>query len=122
MSAVEDSSLFNNIRSKFGGSVFRHHQKSPGGSQGGDRIVQTQVAGNEIRKIDVSAYTITGSAAGAVGSATSSSTSNGHPRMESPRFKFLDQNELPKPHAFEGRIKLYPSGRGSSVPLNLSGL
>jgi hypothetical protein len=85
--------------------------------------VQSQVAGNEIRKIDASAYTISGSVTGAIhGSATNSALNNGHIRMESPRFKFIDQNELPNPHSFVGRIKLYPSGRGSSVPLNLNNL
>jgi WAS/WASL-interacting protein len=85
--------------------------------------VQSQVAGNEIRKIDASAYTISGSVAGTIhGSATNSSSTNGHIRMESPRFKFIDQNELPNPHNVVGRIKLYPSGRGSSVPLNLNNL
>ncbi|KAG0683350.1 hypothetical protein C6P42_001261 [Pichia californica] len=125
LSAVEDSTLFTNIRSKFGGSVFKHHSKiqSPVGyQQANDQIVQTQVAGNEIRKIDISAYTIAGSANGGITAASGSSSSHQQVKMESPRFRFLDQNELPKPHKFEGRIKLYPSGRGSSVPLDLSGL
>lgn len=92
-------------------------------AQVNDQIVQTQAAGSEIRKIDASAYTISGSIGGRGANTNGGSLGNSdHVRIESPRFKFLDQNELPKPHNFEGRIKLYPSGRGSSVPLNLSAL
>jgi WAS/WASL-interacting protein len=35
-------------------------------------------------------------------------------------FKFVNQTNLPKPRAFKGDEKLYPSGRGSSIPLNLA--
>ncbi|XBW38250.1 hypothetical protein QEN19_003839 [Hanseniaspora menglaensis] len=35
------------------------------------------------------------------------------------RFKFNSQHELPIPRPFQNKTKLYPSGRGSSVPLNL---
>ncbi|SGZ37949.1 uncharacterized protein HGUI_00149 [Hanseniaspora guilliermondii] len=37
---------------------------------------------------------------------------------ESTRFKWLTKDEMPIPRPFLGRTKLYPSGRGSSVPLN----
>lgn len=36
------------------------------------------------------------------------------------RFKFANKNEIPKPRKFSGAAKLYPSGRGTSVPLNLT--
>lgn len=36
------------------------------------------------------------------------------------RFKFLNAHDLPKPRKFKGCIKLYPSSRGSSVPLDLA--
>lgn len=109
--------------------MFKHghghgHSHSNSG-QMQDQIVQQQVAGNEIRKIDVSAYTITGSMGGN-GSINRHSANDdagsGYVEMISSRFKFIEQNEIPKPHNFEGRIKLYPSGRGSSVPLDLSRL
>ncbi|CAI8508651.1 unnamed protein product [Hanseniaspora opuntiae] len=38
---------------------------------------------------------------------------------ESTRFKWLTKDEVPIPRPFMGKTKLYPSGRGSSVPLNL---
>lgn len=84
--------------------------------------MQQQIAGNQIRKIDVSAYTITGSSNGAqlATSNASSTKASGSLKIENPRFKFENQIDIPKPHKYEGRIKLYPSGRGSSMPLNLS--
>lgn len=117
-SHVEDTSLFGSIRSKFGSGFKHHHHKST--SIQNDTIIETQVAGNEIRRIDASAYTISGSVGGP--GRSTSSTNSRFIKMESPRFKFNEQNELPSPHKFEGRIKLYPSGRGSSVPLDLSNL
>ncbi|KAF0267261.1 hypothetical protein FOG48_03611 [Hanseniaspora uvarum] len=38
---------------------------------------------------------------------------------ENSRFKWLTKDEMPLPRPFARKTKLYPSGRGSSVPLNL---
>ncbi|GMM41300.1 Vrp1 protein [Hanseniaspora uvarum] len=38
---------------------------------------------------------------------------------ENSRFKWLTKDEMPLPRPFTRKTKLYPSGRGSSVPLNL---
>ena len=120
---VGEDNIFSSIKSKFG-SGFRGHHKSKSGIayEQKDQILQTQVAGNEIRKIDISAYTISGSMNKNGNANVPSSSSSGFTKMESSRFKFLEQNEIPKPHKFQGRIKLYPSGRGSSIPLDLSRL
>ena len=69
-----------------------------------------------IRNIDSSAYTI-------APSNTSSVNGNGSATklvIDDSRFKFRNAPDIPKPRKFEGKEKLYPSGRGSSVPLNLS--
>lgn len=40
--------------------------------------------------------------------------------IEDSRWKFQDESQLPKPRDFQGIVKRYRAGRGSSVPLNLS--
>ena len=40
--------------------------------------------------------------------------------VEDGRWKFQDDAQLPKPREFQGIVKRYRAGRGSSVPLNLS--
>lgn len=42
--------------------------------------------------------------------------------VEDNRWKFTDENQLPKPRAFQGGPRKYRAGRGSSVPLDLSAL
>ncbi|CAX43996.1 actin-binding protein, putative [Candida dubliniensis CD36] len=76
-----------------------------------------QNAGTNLRKISASAYTI-----------NPRNASNGDSKPEKlviddKRFKFVNANALPNPRRFGDRgekEKLYPSGRGSSVPLDLS--
>lgn len=40
--------------------------------------------------------------------------------INDPRWKFQEENMLPKPRDFVGGAKRYRAGRGSSVPLDLS--
>ncbi|AAS50808.2 ABR038Cp [Eremothecium gossypii ATCC 10895] len=40
--------------------------------------------------------------------------------IDDTRFKFSNAGGIPKPRVFQNKTKLYPSGRGSSVPLDLS--
>ena len=76
-----------------------------------------QNAGTNLRKISALAYTI-----------NPRNASNGDSKPEKlviddKRFKFVNANALPNPRRFGERgekEKLYPSGRGSSVPLDLS--
>jgi U5 snRNP spliceosome subunit len=78
-----------------------------------------QNAGQSLRKISALAYTI---------NALHNGDSNGSAtKLEiedtGKRFKFTNSNALPNPRRFGekgDKVKLYPSGRGSSVPLNLS--
>lgn len=80
------------------------------------RINSQQNVGSDLRKIDVSAYTISGS--GGTGSA--GHVSGEKIQIDDSRFAFNGKNNLPKPRRFSGKVKLYPSGRGSSVPLDLA--
>ncbi|CCE85613.1 Piso0_005227 [Millerozyma farinosa CBS 7064] len=76
-----------------------------------------QFAGESLRKISASSYTIdhlkrNGSSKGGSKIAIDD---------KEKRFKFVNATSLPNPRRFgEGSVKLYPSGRGSSVPLNLT--
>ena len=78
-----------------------------------------QNAGQSLRKISALAYTI---------NALHSGDSNGTTtKLEiedtGKRFRFTNSNALPNPRRFGekgDKVKLYPSGRGSSVPLDLS--
>ena len=80
-----------------------------------------QNAGSNLRKISALDYTInprngTGNTHGADSKAEKLV-------IEDRRFKFVNANALPNPRRFgeKGQTqKLYPSGRGSSVPLDLS--
>ena len=46
---------------------------------------------------------------------------NGGPmKIEDARWRFQEENQLPKPREFIGVTKAYRAGRGSSVPLDLS--
>jgi hypothetical protein len=38
------------------------------------------------------------------------------------RWRFTDESQLPKPRAFQGGVRKYRAGRGSSVPLDLAAL
>lgn len=78
---------------------------------------------SSIRTIDSSAYTIApnsshGGASG--GHGNGSAAGAGRLVIDDSRFKFRNAGDIPRPRKFEGKQKLYPSGRGSSVPLNLS--
>ncbi|KND98272.2 vrp1 verprolin-related protein [Candidozyma auris] len=74
---------------------------------------QQQSTGHELRKISASDYTI---------NTHHRNGSSGNQRLviEDTRFKFINSDALPNPRRFENKEKLYPSGRGSSVPLDLS--
>lgn len=67
-----------------------------------------QAVGLSLRNTDALAYTIGGSTAGK------------RIEIDDLRFKWVNALLLPQPRRFEGRQKLYPSGRGSLVPLDLS--
>lgn len=74
---------------------------------------QQQTVGLSLRKISALAYTIN----------TQHRNGDSKPQklvIEDTRFKFTNASSLPNPRRFEGLQKLYPSGRGSSVPLDLS--
>ena len=47
-------------------------------------------------------------------------SSSGRLQINDSRFKWMNASQIPKPPMFQGKTKLYPSGKGSSVPLNLS--
>ncbi|GCF01055.1 hypothetical protein ZYGM_000387 [Zygosaccharomyces mellis] len=47
-------------------------------------------------------------------------SSGGRLQINDSRFKWINSSQIPKPPMFQGKTKLYPSGKGSSVPLNLS--
>lgn len=77
------------------------------------KLDQQQSVGLSLRKISALAYTIN----------TQQRNGSAQPEkivIDDSRFKFSNANSIPKPRRFEGKQKLYPSGRGSSVPLNLS--
>lgn len=74
-------------------------------------------AGESLRKISALSYTID--------HLKRNGSSEGGSKIviedKEKRFKFVNATSLPNPRRFgEGSVKLYPSGRGSSVPLNLA--
>lgn len=74
---------------------------------------QQQSSGQNLRKISALDYTInTHQRNGADGGGQKTV-------IEDTRFKFINSDALPNPRRFESKEKLYPSGRGSSVPLDL---
>lgn len=82
----------------------------------GSNVDHLQEAGNSLKKISALAYTITTKHGG------SKSENSARITIKDSRFKFSNSNDLPQPRKFgDGGKgpKLYPSGRGSSVPLNL---
>lgn len=80
------------------------------------KINSQQNVGSDLRKIDVSAYTISGSG----GTGSLGHTSGERIKIDDHRFVFNGKDNLPKPRRFSHKVKLYPSGRGSSVPLDLA--
>lgn len=78
------------------------------------RINNQQGVGNSLRTIDASAYTI--------GASHNDSAASSRLVINDSRFSFTTRKELPTPRKFTGYTKLYPSGRGSSVPLNFANL
>lgn len=75
---------------------------------------QQQSAGLSLRKISALAYTI---------NTHQKNGADSKPQkivIDDSRYKFVNADSLPHPRRFEGKQKLYPSGRGSSVPLDLS--
>lgn len=72
------------------------------------KLDDQQSAGSSLRKISALQYTL------------STLSTPEKIVIEDKRFKFANSKSLPQPRRFEGLEKLYPSGRGSSVPLNLS--
>lgn len=73
-----------------------------------------------IRKIDPSAYTIGSSNKPSSGSMAENGPKNSRIVIDDSWLKFNNENDIPKPRPFINKTKLYPSGRGSSVPLNLA--
>ncbi|AET41622.1 uncharacterized protein Ecym_8346 [Eremothecium cymbalariae DBVPG len=86
-------------------------------SSAGDEAAASQglTRHTSVREASVDTYTISGRTA-------NGGISVGQHRIniDDSRFKFVNSNDLPKPRVFQGKQKLYPSGRGSSVPLDLS--
>lgn len=66
-------------------------------------------------EIDVGSVTINGSS-----STTGTKIQSGKVTVDDSRFKWTNANQLPKPRPFQGKTKLYPSGKGTSVPLDIS--
>ncbi|KAK5240497.1 verprolin [Cryomyces antarcticus] len=85
--------------------------------------------------LDVSSYTLTPTATNgspghmpARGASTAAAGAGagagkaGMLHIVDPRWKFVDDSQLPKPREFVGGPKRYRAGRGSSVPLDLRAL
>ncbi|CAI4048194.1 hypothetical protein SUVZ_12G3630 [Saccharomyces uvarum] len=64
--------------------------------------------------VDVGQYTINGS--------SSNGAQLGHEKIvtDDSRFKWTNVSQIPRPRPFQAKTKLYPSGKGSSVPLDLT--
>lgn len=75
---------------------------------------QQQTAGLSLRKISALAYTINTHQRNGTDSKPQKIV------IDDLRFRFVNQDALPHPRRFEGKQKLYPSGRGLSVPLDLT--
>jgi hypothetical protein len=70
---------------------------------------------------DASSYTLSNGSFMST-SSNRQSTGSGGPWIEDRRWKFQDDSQLPPPRQFTGGPKRYRAGRGSSVPLDFSGL
>ncbi|KAI2607067.1 uncharacterized protein GGS25DRAFT_317386 [Hypoxylon fragiforme] len=99
--------------------------------------VNRQRAGSNLRSmLDPSSYTLAPNGGSAKSlSPTPTGNSATSPRdsgrlggggeryiVQDSRWRFKDENELPKPRQFQGGPRKYRAGRGSSVPLDLSAL
>ena len=64
--------------------------------------------------VDVGQYTINGS--------NFNGAQSGHEKIviDDSRFKWTNASQMPRPRPFQAKTKLYPSGKGSSVPLDLT--
>ena len=93
-------------------TVSRSRTSSSQQQQNNYELDSKQHAGSSLRKISALAYTINGH--------SNSSSSGQKVVIDDKRFKFVNANALPNPRRYEGAKKLYPSGRGSSIPLDLS--
>ena len=65
--------------------------------------------------VDVGRYTIGGS-----NSIVGAKSGNERIVIDDSRFKWTTVSQMPKPRPFQNKTKLYPSGKGSSVPLDLT--
>ncbi|KAJ1542092.1 Vrp1p [Saccharomyces cerevisiae] len=65
--------------------------------------------------VDVGRYTIGGS-----NSIVGAKSGNERIVIDDSRFKWTNVSQMPKPRPFQNKTKLYPSGKGSSVPLDLT--
>lgn len=65
--------------------------------------------------VDVGRYTISGS-----NSILGAKSGNEKIVIDDSRFKWTNVSQMPKPRPFQNKTKLYPSGKGSSVPLDLT--
>ncbi|CAI4035241.1 hypothetical protein SMKI_12G3890 [Saccharomyces mikatae IFO 1815] len=65
--------------------------------------------------VDVGKYTISGS-----NSTLGAKSGNEKIIIDDSRFKWTNVSQIPKPRPFQNKTKLYPSGKGSSVPLDLT--
>ncbi|OWB80252.1 hypothetical protein B5S32_g4513 [[Candida] boidinii] len=81
-----------------------------------DDAEEKQNIGSNLRKINAAAYTISGSSA----TASNATNSTSKITIDDSKYAYSNADSIPRPRKFEGNTKLYPSGRGSSVPLNLS--
>ena len=84
------------------------------------QLALQQTAGKSLRNLSALSYTISAPL-------QSNGNKDNQPAKvviedKSKRFRFVNANSLPAPRRFEGhnKTKLYPSGRGSSMPLHLS--
>ncbi|QLQ81582.1 hypothetical protein HG537_0F03430 [Torulaspora globosa] len=65
--------------------------------------------------VEVSQLTINGS-----NNTTGVKLNSGKIVIDDSRFKWANASQIPRPRPYQNRTKLYPSGKGSSVPLDLS--
>ncbi|CZT01569.1 related to proline-rich protein verprolin [Rhynchosporium agropyri] len=81
-------------------------------------------AAQPMRPVDSSSYTLSSNGGLPKNPSPNRNSGTSEPArrifINDPRWKFQDENTLPKPRDFVGGAKRYRAGRGSSVPLDLS--
>ncbi|AGO10490.1 AaceriABR038Cp [[Ashbya] aceris (nom. inval.)] len=87
------------------------HKQRLFSSAGGDSGSSSQVP---VRQASIDTFTISNRVS------TGDAMSRQPICIDDTRFKFSNAGGIPKPRVFQNKTKLYPSGRGSSVPLDLS--